>query len=99
MINLYKIKEKFNGSRDVIVYKEQIKYLQKKVKELEEERKPLIDLKNKYLSNLRCKNLEIGRLKKKVWNWIINKQLYSIEPFISTDELDELLDILKEVSE
>ena len=99
MINLNKIKEKFNESLDVILYKEQIKYLQKKVKELEEERKPLIDLKNKYLSDLRCKNLEIGRLKKKVWNWIINKQLYSIEPFISTDELDELLDILNEVTE
>lgn len=96
MINLYKIKEKFNESIDVTVYKEQIKYLQKKVKELEEERKPLIDLKNKYLSDLRCKNLEIGRLKKKVWNWIIYKQQYSIEPFISTDELDELLVILKE---
>ena len=95
MINLYKIKEKFNESRDVIVYKEQIKYLQKKVKELEEERKPLIDLKNKYLSDLRCKNLEIGRLKKKLWDWVIYKQQYSIEPFISTDELDELLDIIK----
>ena len=99
MIKLYKIKEKFNESLDLIVYKEQIKYLQKKVKELEEERKPLIDLKNKYLSDLRCKNLKIGRLKKKVWNWIIYKQQYSIEPFISTDELDELLVILKEVSE
>ena len=66
MINLYKIKEKFNESRDVIIYKEQIKYLQKKVKELEDERKPLLDLKNKYLSDLRCKNLEIGRLKKKL---------------------------------
>lgn len=98
MINLYKIKEKFNESLDLIVYKEQIKYLQKKVKELEEERKPLIDLKNKYLSDLRCKNLEIGRLKKKVREWIIYKQQYNIEPFISTDELDELLDILKEVS-
>ena len=97
MIKLYKIKEKFNESQDVILYKEQIKYLQKKVKELEEERKPLIDLKNKYLSDLRCKNLKIRRLKKKVWNWIIYKQQYSIEPFISTDELDELLDILKEV--
>ena len=97
MIKLYKIKEKFNESRDVIIYKEQIKYLQKKVKELEEERKPLIDLKNKYLSDLRCKNLEIGRLKKKVLKWIIYKQQHSIEPFISTDELDELLDILKEV--
>ena len=97
MINLNKIKEKFNESLDLIVYKEQIKYLQKKVKELEEERKPLIDLKNKYLRDLRCKNLKIGRLKKKVWNWIIYKQQYSIEPFISTDELDELLDILKEV--
>ena len=68
MIKLYKIKEKFNESLDLIVYKEQIKYLQKKVKELEEERKPLIDLKNKYLSDLRCKNLEIERLKKKVGN-------------------------------
>ena len=95
MINISKIKEKFNGSRDVIVYKEQIKYLQKKVKELEEERKPLIDLKNKYLSDLRCKNLKIGRLKKKLWDWVIYKQQYSIEPFISTDELDELLDIIK----
>ena len=66
MINLYKIKEKFNDLLDVILYKKQIKYLQKKVKELEEERKPLIDLKNKYLSDLRCKNLEIGRLKKKL---------------------------------
>ena len=99
MINLYKIKEKFNESLDLIVYKEQIKYLQKKVKELEEERKPLIDLKNKYLSDLRCKNLEIGRLKKKVMKWIIYKQQYNIEPFISTDELDELLDILKESGE
>ena len=99
MINLNKIKEKFNESIDVILYKEQIKYLKKKVKELEEERKPLIDLKNKYLSDLRCKNLKIGRLKKKVRDWIIYKQQYSIEPFISTDELDELLDILKEVSE
>ena len=98
MINLYKIKEKFNESLDLIVYKEQIKYLQKKVKELEE-RKPLIDLKNKYLSDLRCKNLEIGRLKKKVMKWIIYKQQYNIEPFISTDELDELLDILKESGE
>ena len=98
-IHLYKIKEKFNELLDVISYKEQIKYLQKKVKELEEERKPLIDLKNKYLSDLRCKNLKIGRLKKKVRDWIIYKQQYSIEPFISTDELDELLDILKEVSE
>ena len=66
MINLNKIKEKFNELLDVIVYKEQIKYLQKKVKELEEERKPLIDLKNKYLRDLRCKNLEIGRLKKSI---------------------------------
>ena len=95
MINLNKIKEKFNESIDVTVYKEQIKYLQKKVKELEEERKPLIDLKNKYLSDLRCKNLEIGRLKKKVRDWIIYKQQYSIEPFISTDELDELLDLVE----
>lgn len=91
---LYKIKEKFNELLDLMLYKEQIKYLQKKIKELEEERKPLIELKNNYLSDLRCKNLEIGRLKKKVRDWIIYKQQYSIEPFISTDELDEILSIL-----
>ena len=89
MINLYKIKEKFNESQDVIVYKEQIKYLQKKVKELEEERKPLIDLKNKYLSDLRCKNLEIGRLKKRVeeleetifnlYSLLENKDIYKVD--------------------
>lgn len=84
-----KIKEKFNKLLDVIVYKEQIKYLQKKVKELEEERKPLIDLKNKYLSDLRCKNLEIGRLKKKVdeleetivnlYEKLENKNIYKLD--------------------
>lgn len=61
-----KIKEKFNKFIDVLIYKEQIKLLEKKIKELESERKPLIDLKNKYLSELRVKNLELGRLKKKL---------------------------------
>ena len=46
--------------------KEENKLLRKKVKELEKYRQPLIDLKNKYLSDLRCKNLELGRLKKKI---------------------------------
>lgn len=41
--------------------------------------------------------LEIARLKedkKKVWEWVIYKQQHSIEPYISTDELDEILEIL-----
>ena len=90
MKKLYnKIKEKFNELLDVILYKKQIKYLQKKVKELEEERKPLIDLKNKYLSDLRCKNLEIGRLKKRVeeleetifnlYSLLENKDIYKVD--------------------
>ena len=89
MINLNKIKEKFNESLDLVVYKEQIMYLQKKVKELEEERKPLIDLKNKYLTDLRCKNLEIGRLKKRVeeleetifnlYSLLENKDIYKVD--------------------
>lgn len=84
-----KIKEKFNNLLDVIVYKEQINLLKKKVKELEEERKPLIDLKNKYLSELRGKNLEIGRLKKKVdeleetivnlYGKLENKNIYNLD--------------------
>ena len=61
-----KIKEKFNKFLDVIIYKQEIKLLNERIKELEEERKPLIDLKNKYLSDLRAKNLEVGRLKKKL---------------------------------
>ena len=153
MINLYKIKEKFNESLDLKGYKEQVKYLQKKVKELEEERKPLIDLKNKYqfINNLpkeyqrifwnimikaECNHFvsEPERLTKqdckiimrflyklfnnikeiqqenkkykevidKLKEWINivqqNKDNKHLEPFISTDELDEILDILKEVS-
>lgn len=49
---------------DKSLLKEENKKLKKKIKDLEDERKPLIDLKNKYLSDLRIKNLEIGRLKK-----------------------------------
>lgn len=61
-----KIKEKFNKFIDILTYKEQIKLLERKVKDLEKERKPLINQKNKYLSELRVKNLELGRLKKKL---------------------------------
>lgn len=46
--------------------KEENKLLREKIEELEKSRIPLIDLKNKYLSDLRCKNLENGRLKKQI---------------------------------
>ena len=49
---------------DKSLLKEENKTLKKKIKDLEDERQPLIDLKNKYLSDLRVKNLELGRLKK-----------------------------------
>ena len=49
---------------DVVTYKDRIRLLEKKIKKLEKERQPLIDLKNKYLSELRVKNMEIGRLRK-----------------------------------
>ena len=51
---------------DKSLLKEENKELKRKLKEYEDERKPLIDLKNKYLSELRCKNLEIGRLRKQL---------------------------------
>lgn len=53
-----------NRILDVATYKDRIRLLEKKVKEYEKERQPLIDLKNKYLSELRVKNMEIGRLRK-----------------------------------
>lgn len=49
---------------DKSLLKDEVIELRKKVKDYENERKGLIDLKNKYLSDLRVKNLEIGRLKK-----------------------------------
>ena len=59
-----KISNFINRLLDVITYKDRIKVLERKVKELEKERQPLIDVKNKYLSEIRVKNMEIGRLKK-----------------------------------
>lgn len=49
---------------DKSILKDENKILKKKLKEYEEEKQGLIDLKNKYLSELRGKNLELGRLKK-----------------------------------
>lgn len=63
-----KIKEKINRLLDIVVLKEENKLLKDKIKQLEKEQKPLIDLKNKYLAELRGKNLEIGRLKKRLEN-------------------------------
>lgn len=69
--------------------KEENKLLRKKVKELEKYRQPLIDLKNKYLSELRSKNLRIGQLKKKVdeleetivnlYGKLENKNIYNLD--------------------
>lgn len=61
-----KIINYFQHKFDTILLKDRIKTLEKRVKELEKEHQPLIDLCNKRLSELRVKNLEIGRLKKKV---------------------------------
>ena len=60
------MKEKISNLLDIAIYKQQVKDLEKKVKKLELERIKLIDLKNKYLSDLRSKNLELGKLKKKM---------------------------------
>lgn len=61
-----KIKERFNKILDIAVLREENKLLKDKIKQLEKEQQPLIDLKNRYLSELRGKNLELGRLKRKI---------------------------------
>ena len=53
---------------DKSILKEENKTLKKKLKDYEKERKQLYNLCNKRLSELRCKNLEIGRLKKQIEN-------------------------------
>ena len=59
------MKKLFKKILDFKKLKEENKLLREKIEELEKSRIPLIDLKNKYLSDLRCKNLENERLKKK----------------------------------
>lgn len=53
---------------DKSILKEENKEMKKKLKELENERKDLIDLCNKRLSEIRYKNLYIGKLKKQIEN-------------------------------
>lgn len=67
----------------------EIKELEKRLKEINK----ITDLKQQ------CKNQKEVIDKLKEWINIVqqNKDNKHLEPFISTDELDELLDILKEV--
>ena len=63
-----RIKEKYENSyikknKDLLIDN---KLLRKRIEELEENYKPLINLKNIYLAELRVKNLENGRLKRKL---------------------------------
>ena len=63
-----RIKEKYENSyikknKDLL---DDNKILRKRVEELERNYEPLINLKNIYLAELRVRNLEIGRLKKKL---------------------------------
>ena len=61
-----KIINYFQHKFDTVLLKDRIKLLEKRVKDLESERKNLIDLNNKRLSEIRVKNLEIGKLKKRI---------------------------------
>ena len=61
-----RIKRFINQLLNKSILKQENKILKRKIQELENERKPLIDLCNKRLSEIRCKNLEIGRLKKQI---------------------------------
>lgn len=63
---MIKLKEIFNKIFDYSILKNENKELKRLLEEEKNKNKPLIDLKNKYLSELRCKNLEIGKLKKQI---------------------------------
>ena len=63
---LNKLKEKFNKILDLATLKQENKILKEHLNDEKKKQQPLIDLKNKYLAELRAKNMEIGRLKKKV---------------------------------
>lgn len=59
-----KIKIKFDKLLDFATLKQTNKILQNEVNDLRKNYKPLIDMKNRYLSDLRCKNLKLARLEK-----------------------------------
>lgn len=51
---------------DKSILKDENKKLKTENKRLNDERIQLIDLKNRYLADLRCKNLQNGRMKKQL---------------------------------
>lgn len=63
---MIKLKEIFNKLFDYTIIKQENKELKRLLEEEKNKNKPLIDLKNKYLSELRYKNMEIGKLKKQM---------------------------------
>lgn len=63
---MIKLKEIIDKIFDYSILRNENKELKRLLEEEKNKNKPLIDLKNKYLSELRIKNLEIGRLKKQI---------------------------------
>lgn len=84
------IKEHFNKILDIAVLKEENKLLKKQVEELKINQIPLIDLKNKYLSELRAKNLELCKCKKKAEN--LEEELQKTNEFYKAKEIEILGD-------
>ena len=63
---IYKLKIKIDKIIDIATLKQSNKILQNEVNELRKKELPLIDMKNRYLSDLRVKNLKIARLEKEI---------------------------------
>ena len=73
---IYKLKIKIDKIIDIATLKQSNKILQNEVNELRKKELPLIDMKNRYLSDLRIKNLKIARLEKEIESL---KRKYRIE--------------------
>lgn len=63
---IYKLKVKIDKLIDIATLKQTNKILQNEINELRKNQTPLIDMKNRYLSDLRIKNLKIARLEKEI---------------------------------
>lgn len=61
---IYKLKIKIDKIIDIATYKQQIKLLNNEIENLRKNQIPLIDMKNRYLADLRIKNLKLARLEK-----------------------------------
>ena len=82
------IKEFFNKLLDVATLKAENKLLTQQLEDEKKKHQPLIDLKNRYLAELRVTKMQLAKYKKKAEN--LEVELEKITTFYSNKEIEIL---------